>query len=209
MSRLRWDMPPVGGTINGSATKIMVLHDYNGSGRWTRAAIQSRYRELVRRLDVATPSDLQPREVISADNRWVYPVMDRVIEGIARSDAACIELGVEFIEEDRPFPFGRRLKSNAARALRRAELTPSQRERVRQRVIEMLIAGNTPREYRQYAKLARKIGLGDWWVRARDRVNLASPHVRRYYDYFSQYVVGESSAAEPFSWPQSQMKTKK
>jgi len=135
---------PSAAELGRSAAKIMVLHDYNGSGRWTRAAILSRYRELVRCLDVATPSDLQPLEVIFADNRRVYPVMDRVIEGIARGDTACIELGVEFIEEDQPFPFGRLLKSNAARALRRAELTPSQRERVRQRVIEMLIAGNTP-----------------------------------------------------------------
>jgi hypothetical protein len=174
-----------------------VLHDYNGAGRWTRAAIQSRYGELARLLGVATASDLQPQEVISADNRWVYPVMVRVIEGIARGDAACVELGVEFVGEDQPFPFGRMLKSNAARALRRAELTPSQRERVRQRVVEMLIAGNTPREYREYAKLVRKIGLGDWWAGARGRVNLASPHVRRYYDYFSRHVVGESSAAEP------------
>jgi hypothetical protein len=124
--------------------------------------------------------------------------MERVIEGIGRGDAACIELGVEFIEEDRPFPFGRILKSNAARALRRAELTAAQKERVRKRVIEMLIAGNTPREYRQYGKLVRKIGLGEWWVLAQGRLNLASPHIRRYYDYFRQYVVSsDSKNAEP------------
>ena len=180
----------------------MVQHDYNGPGRWSREAIQARYDELARRLWVAEPCDLRPMEVTSGNSRWVYPVMFRVIEGIGQGNAACIELGVEFIEEDRPFPFGRILKSNTARALRRAELTPGQKERIRKRVIEMLIAGNTPREYREYAKLARRIGMGDWWARAQSRVDLANPYVRRYYDYFRQHVVGrESSGAEPEAAP--------
>ena len=176
----------------------MALLDYNGSGRWSREAIQARYDEFARRLRVAEPSDLQPMETASADNRWVYPVMERVIEGIGRGDVACVELGVEFIEEDRTFPFGRILKANAGRALRHAELTETQKERIRKRVVEMLIAGHTPREYRQYAKLARKIGLGKWWAWAQDRLNLSSPYVRHYYDYFRQHVVGcEPVVAEP------------
>jgi hypothetical protein len=171
----------------------MVLHDYNGSGRWSRKAILAYYDQLARRLRVAVPSDIRPMELVSADVHWVYPVIDRVIEGIARGDIACIEIGVEFIEEDQTFPFGKRLKSNAARALRRAELTASQKERIRKRVMEMLIAGHTPHEYRQYAKLARKIGLGEWWAQALGRVDLAKPYVRRYFDYFRLHVVGCSS----------------
>jgi len=141
-------------------------------------------------------------EVTSGDSHWVYPVMFRVIEGIGRGNAACIELGVELIQEDRPLPFGRILKSNTARALRRAELTPGQKDRIRKRVIEMLIAGNTPREYREYAKLVRRIGVGDWWARAQGRMNLTIPHVRRYYDYFRQHVVGhEARGGEPGAAP--------
>jgi hypothetical protein len=171
----------------------MVLRDYNGSGRWSCRAIQAYYDQLARRLQVSVHSDLKPKELVSADVHWVYPVMYRVIEGIGRGDVACIEIGVEFIEEDQTFPFGRILKSNTARALRRAELTESQRERIRKRVMEMLIAGHTPREYRQYAKLARKIGLGKWWALAQDRLDLARPFVRHYYDYFRLYVVGGSA----------------
>jgi hypothetical protein len=177
----------------GVAKKVMVLRDYNGSGRWSCKAILAYYDQLARRLRVAVPSDLRPMESVSADIQWVYPVMDRVIEGIGRGDIACIEIGVEFIEEDQTFPFGKRLKSNAARALRRAELTTWQKERIRKRVMEMLIAGHTPHEYRQYAKLARKIGLGEWWAQAQGRVDLAKPYVLRYYDYFRLHVVGGSS----------------
>jgi hypothetical protein len=176
-----------------TGTKIMVLRDYNGSGRWSRKSILAYYDQLARRLRVAVPLDLRPMESVSADIQRVYPVMDRIIEGIGRGDVACIEIGVEFIEEDQTFPFGKRLKSNAARALRRAELTSRQKERIRKRVMEMLIAGYTPHEYRQYAKLARKIGLGEWWAQAQGRVDLTRPYVRRYHDYFRRHVVGGAS----------------
>ena len=180
----------------------MLVRDYNGPGRWSREAIQARYGELAQRLRVLVPLDLQPLEVTAGDNHWVYPVMHRVIEGINRCDVACIELGVEFIEEDSRFPFGRILKGNTARALRRAELTDAQKERVRRRVVEMLVAGHTPREYRQYAKLVRKIGLGDWWARTEDRLDLEKPYVRKYYLYFRKFVLGnKSSRAEPIAAP--------
>ncbi|QEG26597.1 hypothetical protein GobsT_13400 [Gemmata obscuriglobus] len=173
-------------------------HDYNGAGRWSRAAILARYGELARRLRIEAPADLRPLEVTAAGERWIYPVMMRVIEGIERGDAACVELGIAFIEEDSPFPFGRVLKSNTARALRRAALTPEQQERIRRRVVAMLVAGNTPREYREYAKLVRRIGVGNWWAQAEGRLNLTSPYVRRYYNYFKQHVLGnEPSAAAP------------
>ena len=37
--------------------------------------------------------------------------------------AACRRIGIEFIEEDRKFTFGKILKSNVARALQRSALT--------------------------------------------------------------------------------------
>jgi hypothetical protein len=167
----------------------MQVHDFNGPGRWSREAIQARYRELTQRLRVPVPIDIQSLETTRGDNRWIYPVMNCVIAGIKRGDAACVELGVELFEEDCPMPFGRILKGNAARALRGAELTKLQKERVRRRAMEMLIAGHVPREFRQYARLVRKVGIGDWWVRTQPQVNLENPHVRRYYLYFQHHVV--------------------
>jgi hypothetical protein len=114
--------------------------------------------------------------------------MDRIIEGIESGDPACAELGVEFIEQDGSFAFGRILKSNVARALRRASLTDGQKERIRKRVVEMLGAGYLPREYRQYAKLARKIGLGSWLSQVEGQANMANPWVARYYNYFKEYA---------------------
>ena len=137
----------------------MAVHDYNGEGRWSRIALIERYLEYARRFDMTSLRDLRPREHRDGEEHWIYPVMDRVIEGIESGDPACIELGVEFIEEDAGFAFGRILKSNTARALRRAPLTTTQVERIRIRVIGMLVAENVPREYRQYARLLGRVGL--------------------------------------------------
>jgi len=132
--------------------------DYNGDGRWTRAAILERYARFAAEARIA-PRNLSPTEHTEGTRRWVYPVMEKVIEGIEAGDPACVRLGIEFIEEDAKFPFGRILKSNTARALRRASLSDEQRQRIRRRVLGMLRAGNVPHEFREYAKLVKKIGL--------------------------------------------------
>lgn len=136
----------------------MNLIDYNGDGRWSREAILSRYARYATELGIEA-RDLTPLEHTERGRHWVYPVMERVIAGIEAGDPACIRIGIEFIEEDKGFPFGRVLKSNTARALRRARLTNDQCSRIRRRVVGMLRAGYVPREFQDYAKLVKKIGI--------------------------------------------------
>jgi hypothetical protein len=162
----------------------MPTYDYNGQGRWASEAVLARYEEYARRYRVPSPIALAPLVHDAADGRRIYPVMFKVIDGIQAGDAACVELGVELVESDQRMPFGMVLKSNAAKALRRATLTPGQRERVRERVIGMLLAGHVPREYREYAKLLRKIGAGARWAGVGELVDRSNPHLMRYYDYF-------------------------
>ena len=52
----------------------------------------------------------------------------------------------------------------------------------------MLVANQVPREYREYAKLLRRIGLGDGWPDARSRVDEANPYVMRYVNYFDRLL---------------------
>jgi len=166
----------------------MKITDYNGSGFWSVEAVLARYAEYTRRFAVSAPRDLTPLIQSTDEGRWIYPVMDRVIEGIEQGDPACAEIGVEFIEESGSFAFGRILKSNTARALRRTALTHEQEERIRKRVVEMLEASYLPREFRQYAKLVRKIGLGDWLPQVTEQAELAVPPVQRYYAYFLEHA---------------------
>ena len=114
----------------------MELIDFNGTGRWDADNIVERYRQYCRELHIQ-PRILCPLEHVEGSRRWVYPLMFQVIDGIENGDSACMRLGVDFIQEDGSFRFGRILKANTARALRRAELTPTQEQRIRERVVNM------------------------------------------------------------------------
>jgi hypothetical protein len=170
--------------VSSNAWKLLI----NGEGRWSLHGIKERYAAYARRLRVSSPLDLKPTEHEEHSRHWIYSVMFQVVEGIEKGDEACIAIGVEFIEEDERFSFGRIIKSNTARALRRADLTSEQIERIRKRIVHMLITERVPREYHEYAKLLRKVGLGDWWPVIEEQVNRNNPYVMRHYEYFQQYV---------------------
>lgn len=157
----------------------MDVIDYNGQDRWSRAEILARYTRYAAEMGIV-PRDLSPMEHSERGRHWVYPVMEKVIAGIEAGDAACVCLGIEFIEEDAKFPFGKILKSNTARALRRALLSEEQKQRVRRRVLDLLRAGHVPHEYREYAKLVRKIGFD---VAELDEVRGTSERVCRFRSY--------------------------
>jgi len=161
--------------------------DLNGAGDWTAARVIERYQARARELRVE-PRALAARVDESHAGRWVYPVMDDVIEGIAAGDAACVEIGIEFLEPRLVLPFGRSLHCATARALRRAALSSWQAARLRTRIYAMLLAGWVPREFRDYAKLLRRIGLGDEWPSVRARVDETNPHVMRYVRYFETHA---------------------
>ena len=100
-----------------------------------------------------------------------------------------MEIGIEFIEEDQLFPFGKILKCATARALRHATLTPIQVERIQRRVIGMLVSGNIPREIEDYVKLLRKIGVGELWHGVDEKIDRTNPHLMRYYNYVVRHIL--------------------
>jgi hypothetical protein len=164
----------------------MKVIDYNGEGFWSVDEVKKRYREYARAFDIQ-PRELTPLSHSAGGTTWIYPVMDCVIEGIEAGDSGCAELGIEFIETSDSFAFGMIIKSNVARALRRTPLTEAQKERIRRRVVEMLEAGYLPREFRQYAKLARKLGLREFLPRIKQLADRSSdPWVQRYCAYFEE-----------------------
>ena len=161
-------------------SRSIQIIDYNGAGRWSRDEILRRYAAYAREMGIE-PRDLSPHESTEKGRRWIYPVMNRVIDGIAAGDPACIRLGIEFIEEDAKFTFGKRLKASTARALRRTSLTEEQKDRIRRRVFAILQTGIIPHEYREYAKLIRKIGFQLSQVPEVDPANFYASRFRRYF----------------------------
>jgi hypothetical protein len=161
----------------------MQIRDYNGEGKWSKDAIIKRYSQLCTELEVQDPIHLRPIESVQGGVTWIYPVMDKVIEGIEQGDIACRQIGIEFIEDDQKCPFGKLLKSNAARALRRSHLTAEEQERTRKRLVFMLLAGNVPHEYKEYAKLLKKVGIDGYWDEIEKRVDRSNDYVMRWYKY--------------------------
>ena len=161
----------------------MEVQDYNGDGDWSKDEIIRRYAVYCRELKIAKPFDLSPIVSTEGETTWIWPLMDKVIAGIEQGDAACRRLGIEFIEQDRKFAFGKILKSNTARALRRSDLTSDEKQRVSRRIVNMLIDGNVPHEYKQYARLLKKIGVKDYWPEIEDRIDRSNGYVMKYYEY--------------------------
>ncbi len=162
----------------------MSVHDYNGTGKWAVESVRARYAAYCLCLNVVAPMAIEPRIYVQGADAWVYPVMEVVIEGIKRGDAACAIIGVEFIEEDSKFPFGRTLKSKTARALRQTHLPQNLANRIKKRIASMLVTGNTPREYAEYARLLRKLGLDDIWPSMAANPPTGNRVAMRYYHYF-------------------------
>ena len=157
------------------------IRDYNGKGRWSREAVESRFKSYSKSLGT-TINTLEPRIYEEGSVKWIYPLAEAFAEGIEKQDPACIELGIELIEDSASMPFGMILKSNTARALRRTAdlLTEDQRNRIRKRVTEMLISEYMPREFLQYVKLAREIGFDDEVSRVESEADLENRWIRHY-----------------------------
>jgi hypothetical protein len=174
----------------------MQVLDYNGAGRWSDDSIRERYRSHSQQLGTLPSDDIKAKNYTQDGVTRIYPIMDEVIAGIELGDKACVLIGIEFIEEDQVFSFGRILKSTTARALRRAELSPDQIERLRKRIVGMLLAGSVPREFREYSKLLRRIGVGSWWPTIERQIDRKNPYVMRYYNCFRDHCRRESQVPE-------------
>jgi hypothetical protein len=157
----------------------------DGTGRWTQDAIRQRYLQYCRLFHIP-PRSLPVGCDWPSERGLIVTLVDALIDGMKTGDLACAEIGIELMEEDGGFAFGRILKANTAHALRRCVLTEAQRERVRSRVVSMLGRGFMPHEFREYARLLRHIGLGSHREILEREVDRSDPWARWYCNYLIQ-----------------------
>ena len=115
---------------------------------------------------------------------WTSGILDPLIERMKSGDLAAAQIGIEMMEEDRGLAFGSIIKSKIPRALAKCDLTEKHKERLRKRTVEMLLRPFLPKEFRQYAWLARRLGLADWEKKLR-KADLRNPWVRWYVLYLT------------------------
>lgn len=147
-------------------------------------AVVSRYREFARQFRIPVAAVIAEIEAGTP----THQVLGRVMAAADAGDAACVELLVEFIHEDRKMYAGKGYKASAARTLKRAALNYGQEDRIRRRVVKMLLAGNVPYEFREYAKLLRRVGLGEWGPVIEREAPVENPWVARYVRDFRLHV---------------------
>jgi hypothetical protein len=165
-----------------------MLIDYNGPGDWGLRAVQERYRHYALAMQVTSPLPLEPDRSSDGTSERIYPVMDEVISRAEAGDPACVELAIELVESGHSQPFGRLLKYRAARALRRVPLSEPQAARLRRRVLSLLDSNGVCREFREYAKLLRALGLPENWRELCRNADASNPYVRKYLDYLETYA---------------------
>lgn len=174
-----------------SDREITTVTDLNGVGEWSLQRILERYALYCEQLSLASPRALAPRKHQEGARSWIYPVMNEVILGIEAKDPACIALGVDLIETDVLMPFGKTIEASTARALRRSELTEMQKERIRRRIVTMLVAGIIPHEFREYVKLLKHVGFATY----REQIETETPRDNRYAMRFYCSLMGVTTEA--------------
>ena len=155
----------------------------DGQDIWTLDAIQRRYQRYCQKYHVEHHA-LEPTDYM-VERGWATCMLRILIERMKSGDLAAAEICLEMMEEDRSLAFGPIVKSNIPRAMAKCALTDRQKERIRERVLTMLLRGYLPKEFRQYAWLARRLGLGEWEKKL-SKVDLSNPWAKWYVDYLTQ-----------------------
>jgi hypothetical protein len=164
----------------------MKIIDLNGTGEWSITRLRERYKAYCAQLGQTTTMDLNAYKHTNEDERWICPFLNNVIQGIREGDKACVAIGIDLVESDQKIPFGPKLKSKAARELRRSVLNETQRQRLRKRFVQMLIAGVIAHEFREYCKLLRTIGVAECWPELHAGIPRDNRFAMRFYDALRQ-----------------------
>lgn len=110
-------------------------------------------------------------------SKWGEPIREDVIEGIQRGEPAAIEDGVLFLEVSPRYFRSGYFKASIASNLKRAPLTDSQRERLRQIILAAVDSDVGP-EFNEYARLAVVVADAAFLAQVQARERAAEGWVR-------------------------------
>jgi hypothetical protein len=118
---------------------------------------------------------------------WLSQTFDQVRRAIVVGDTEAVSLACDLIEKDPMLPFGKLIKSDLARALKKQVglLVASERAQVLGATIKLLNQEYAPRELEDYCKLAKKLP-GPEFLAALSRVAPRNPKAERLLAYLAQ-----------------------
>ena len=100
-----------------------------------------------------------PTDRIEHEAIWISAVFDNLRASVAGGSPDAIDIAIFLIEKDPMWlPFGKLIKSDLARALKKnvAKISPAHREKIVAVVVRLLQSEHIPRELEDYAKLIKK-----------------------------------------------------
>ncbi|PYE48109.1 hypothetical protein [Deinococcus yavapaiensis] len=127
------------------------FHEYHSAPPpWGREDLLRLHEELGGTFPIATT----PRRT---DVPRIDPLWYNLADGIRAGDAACVELGVRFIEAQFVVSYSGYARARLARALRHAFLTPTQKRRLSNHFYNLLIGQERFDEFTEYIRVWRAI----------------------------------------------------
>lgn len=134
--------------------------NYNHQWKWSVEAVRQRYTELRTRLGGAEGFELTPRTYTNKQGiTWTYNIMDAVADGVQLGDRACIQLAIDYIEDNILGSTTGYIRERMARSLRHADLEEHQKKQLASVFLMQLKQGNLRKEFKEYSRLFKTIGI--------------------------------------------------
>jgi hypothetical protein len=154
--------------------------DYNSEGKWSLESVQEKYAELRTLLGGAEGFILEPRTYTNPKGaKWTYNVMDAVADGIQLEDNACIELAVEYINDNVMDSTTGYIRERIARSLRHASLTEGQKQRLAEAFLKQLEHQDLHKEFKEYIRLFKTIGIEPYRKEIEKHLNSKKEFIQR------------------------------
>ena len=137
-----------------------MIINYNPEGKWSTESVKKRYWEQSVSLGGVSGFEPTPKTYTNFNGcTWVYNVMESVIDGVQLGDFTCVQLCIDYINDDVKAPTTGYTKERMARALRHASLSDKQKKELSEIFIKQLESGKIYKEYREYIRLFKIIGV--------------------------------------------------
>jgi hypothetical protein len=110
---------------------------------------------------------------------WIYNIMDAVTDGVQLGDGACIQLSIDYIEDNVMGSTTGYIRERMARALRRVELKEYQKRQLAKIFLEQLRHQCLHKEFKEYSRLFKRIGVEPYRKEIEKYASAQKQYIRR------------------------------
>ena len=138
-----------------------MLINYNHQDKWSIDNVKKRYTRLCQLVQCTERFELIPDTYTTPNGActWIYNIMSSVVDGIQVGDKACIQLAIDYIEDNIMCSTTGYIRERMARSLRQVELTEYQKDSLAKTFLNQLDKQHLTKEFKEYIRLFKTIGI--------------------------------------------------